>query len=214
MSEAARQYDVVGDILAVDRRAEIRVLTQIPGTYQLSSRHGDDGKRREFACRALDMSPRAMLLAAPVRGAIGERVIAYLDRFGRFDGRILRLYDRGFAMSILIDEAARALLTARLAWLLDHQNYDISDQRKHRRIVPREPYSTLIFADGRTLTSFVIDYSSSGAAVSADLMPQIGESLAIGCVVGRVCRQFESGFAVQFAELQDLQQLPHRLLRR
>jgi hypothetical protein len=55
--------------------------------------------------------------------------------------------------------------------------------------------------------------SVSGAAVSADIVPEIGMPLALGKVVGRVRRRFPEGFAIQFIETQDLETLEERLLR-
>ena len=214
MQPAPFQYESLGDIVAIDRRVDIRVITSIPGRYSLGSRHDHHGGRRDFACRALNMSPRAMLLAAPVGGALGERVITHFDRFGRLEGAIVRVLTRGFVMSIAATEDERAKLAVKLAWLEDHKNHDAHEARKHERIVPRDPYSTLTLADGRILTCLVIDMSASGVAVSAEIVPAIGTPLAVGRVVGRVRRHFAEGFAVEFVEVQDLNQLPHRLLRR
>jgi hypothetical protein len=50
----------------------------------------------------------------------------------------------------------------------------------------------------------VIDVSPSGAAVSADLEPQIGTRLSIGRSVGEVVRIFDEGFGVRFDKLHDL----------
>ena len=202
------------DLVVVDRRVDIRVITSIPGRYSLGSQHDKPGQRRDFACRALNMSPRAMLLAAPVSGALGERVITHFDRFGRLEGIIIRVLTRGFVMSIAATEDERARLAVKLAWLEDHKNHDAHEARKHERIVPRDPYSTLTLADGSVLTCLVIDMSVSGVAVSAEIVPEIGTPLAVGRVIGRVRRHFAEGFAVEFIELQDLDQLPHRLLRR
>jgi len=215
MSTALRQYESVGDIVAVDRRADIRVITSIPGRYSLGSRLDAQGQRREYACRALNMSTRAMLLAAPVVAPPGERVIAYFHRFGHLEGNIVRvLRQGGFVMSIAASEDERAKLAAKLAWLEDHKNHDAHDARRHERIVPREPYSTLTLADGRTLTCLVIDMSASGVAVSAEMVPPLGTPVAVGRVVGRVRRHFAEGFAVQFVEVQNVDDLPQRLLRR
>ena len=46
--------------------------------------------------------------------------------------------------------------------------------------------------------ALVIDLSSSGAAISVDYKPQIGEPLALGTALCRVVRQLDVGFAVQF----------------
>lgn len=201
------------DLVAVDRRNDIRVITSIPGRYMLGSRHDERGNRREFACRALNMSPRAMLLAAPVSGPPGERVIAHFDQFGRLEGSIIRVLSRGFVMSIAASQEERARLAGKLAWIEDHKNHDAHEARKHERVVPRNPYSALTLADGKTMTCFVIDMSVSGAALSAEIKPEIGTVLAVGRVIGRVRRHFAEGFAIEFVQIQDIDQLPALLLR-
>ena len=155
-----------------------------------------------------------MLLAAPVAGQAGERVIAHFDQFGRLEGAIIRVMSRGFVMSITASEAERERLAAKLAWLEDHKNHDAHEARQYERVVPRNPHSWLTLADGRTEACFVIDLSASGVAVSADVRPDIGTVLAVGRVVGRVRRHFSSGFAVEFVTVQDLDRLPSLLLRK
>lgn len=214
MGLAELQYQLEDDIVAVDRRADIRVITSVPGRYSLGSRH-DGHNHREYACRALNMSTRAVLLAAPVAGPPGERVVAFFDRFGQMEGNIIRVLPRGgFVMSLAASEEERARLAARLAWLEDHKNHDAHEARKHERIVLRNPYSILTLADGRTLTCLVIDMSASGVAVSAEVVPAVGTPVAVGKVIGRVRRHFAEGFAVEFIEVQNIDLLPHRLLRR
>jgi len=61
----------------------------------------------------------------------------------------------------------------------------------------------MILADGSCEDCLVLDISVSGAAVSANTVPNIGTLLAIGTVIGRVVRHFEGGFAVQFIQPQD-----------
>jgi hypothetical protein len=200
--------------VAAERRTDIRVITNIPGRYILGSRSDERGNRREFACRALNLSTRAMLLAAPVLGPPGERVIAHFDQFGRLEGSIIRLLSRGFVMSIAASDAEREKIAAKLVWLEDHKNHDAHEARKHERVVPRNPYSWLTLADGRTQACFVIDLSASGIAVSADLKPDLGTVLAVGRVVGRVRRHFAEGFAVEFVQVQDIDLLPSLLLRK
>lgn len=213
MAPASLQSQSPSDLVAVDRRTDIRVITSIPGRYMLGSRHDERGNRREFACRALNMSPRAMMLSAPVIGPPGERVIAYFDQFGRLEGMILRVLSRGFVMSISATHEDRARLAVKLAWLEDHKNHDAHEARQHERIVPRNPNSTMTLADGRQMDCFVIDLSASGVAVSADIVPALGTVLAVGKVIGRVRRHFTEGFAVEFVKLQDIDQLPTLLLR-
>jgi hypothetical protein len=70
-----------------------------------------------------------------------------------------------------------------------------------------------MLADGSMHGCFVIDMSVSGAAVSAEIYPKLGDVLAVGRIIGRVVRMFREGFAVRFIELQDPAALEHLLLR-
>lgn len=199
--------------MIVDRRDSVRVILNMGGRYMLASKRDAEGNRREYACRAVNMSTKAMLLLAPVLGPVGERVIAYFGEFGTIDGTITRLIERGFVMSITASDRLRDRLAAKLAWLQDHRTNDIPDARTHHRIVPRRPFSTLTLASGRTYTCLVMDLSESGAAVSADVCPPVGTPVAIGAVVGRVRRHFTEGFAVAFEEHHELRDLQRLLMR-
>jgi len=66
--------------------------------------------------------------------------------------------------------------------------------------------------DGSTQTCLVIDLSVTGAALSAEAVPDIGTVLAVGKVVGRVVRHFEGGFAVEFTERQSPDEIEKKLL--
>jgi hypothetical protein len=55
--------------------------------------------------------------------------------------------------------------------------------------------------------------SVGGAAVSADVQPEIGTPLAVGACVGRVVRHLHDGFAVKFTELQNRAELEWRVAR-
>lgn len=213
MLSAIASLERKADAAVIDRRESMRVILNMSGRYMLASRRDEQGNRREFACRAVNMSIRALLVLAPVPGPVGERVIAYFGEFGTIDGTITRVLANGFVMSITASDDQRDRLAAKLAWLEDHRTYDIPDARGHRRIVPRNPLSTLTLASGETSTCLVIDLSESGAAVSADIVPPIGAPVAVGAVVGRVQRHFAEGFAVTFEETQVLRHLQRLLMR-
>jgi hypothetical protein len=191
-----------GDVVFVERRHDLRIIVSIPGRYSLSNRRDARGERRIFACRAVNVSAQAIALAAPVNGSVGERVIAHIDHLGKLEGPIIRLLERGFVMSILAGAEERDRLAAKIEWLENYKNHDAADQRGDERMVPANPYSKMILSDGTVETCLVLDLSVSGAAVSADTVPEIGAVLAIGRLVGRVVRHFVGGFAVQFIERQ------------
>ena len=191
------------DIMRVERRDDVRLVVSIAGRYSLANRRDRNGNRRVFACRLVNISSQGMALAVPVIGAKGERVIVHTDLFGRTDGAILRLLDGGFVMSIVATADDRAKLQTKIAWMAQHINHDLPDGRQNARIVPRQPISSLILADGSVPKCFVIDMSASGVAVSAEIIPEIGTPVAVGKVLGRVVRHFAQGFAVQFFDEQN-----------
>jgi hypothetical protein len=113
-----------------------------------------------------------------------------------------------------MDKPMREKLANQLAWLEKKQkNPAIRDARKQARIIPVNPHSSLTFADGNIRSCFVIDMSVSGAAVSADVQPEIGTPLAVGACVGRVVRLLSDGFAVKFVEQQGRNDLERRIAR-
>jgi hypothetical protein len=185
-----------------ERRKEKRFIISVPGRYALASRWNAHGERRQFSCRAVNISESAIALAAPVLGPLQERVIAEMDSLGKMQGRIIRTLSGGFVMSIDTSEQDRTKLINRLEWLDKHKALEVDDRRRHSRFVPRNPHSRLILADGTVLSCFVVDLSESGAAISAELDPEIGTVLAVGSVAGRVVRRIAGGFALEFASVQ------------
>jgi hypothetical protein len=208
-------FSEMDDVIEVPRdyrREDVRVIISVPGRYMLANRRNVKGNRCEFACRVVNMSTRAMALAAPVQGQLGERVIVYTEPFGKLHGAIIRLAPNGFAMSIAANGDERDKLRAKLEWLSKLKEApDMPDGRRHARAVPRNPIGTILLADGSTISCLVIDFSDSGVAVSADYYPEIGTPLAVGKMVGRVVRRFPEGFAVEFAREENLAAVERRL---
>jgi hypothetical protein len=193
---------------------DIRLVVRIPGRFSLANRRDNLGNRRKFACRAVNISQNSMMLATPVGGPIGERVIAYFEEFGKIQGPIVHVRDGGFIMRVVATNEERSKLLRKLIWLEHNKNYDVPDVRTYKRIVPEDPLSTLVFPDGNVLGCFVIDMSASGVAVSADVIPPIGTVMAVGKVTGRVVRHFDEGFAIRFKHLQDANALEHLVIHR
>lgn len=198
------------DIAFVERRNDPRIILSIAAQYSLANKCDADGERREFPCRIVNISTRAATLFVPVNGAIGEHVVTHSDEFGRLEGVITRVLDRGFVIIISATTEERGRLAAKIEGYEKIKNYDLADRRKHKRVIPKDPRSFLVFADNSCLQCFIIDVSTSGAAVSADIAPKIGTPLAVGALVGRVARHFGTGFAVQFVERQKSDGLEQR----
>ena len=173
----------------------------VGGSYVLPRWLDVQGKPRSFACRTSRVSPFRMMVDAPVTGKIGDRLTSYFSDFGNLEGRISDIQAGEFLLELSMTGLMRQKMANKLAWLEQRQkDLHVQDVRKQARIIPASPHSRLTLACGSTHECFVIDVSVSGAAVSAELQPEIGTPLAVGPCVGRVVRHLPSGFAVQFVE--------------
>ncbi len=195
----------------LDRRRDVRIIVSIGGQFSLADRRDPRGERRVYACRAVNLSPGAIALATAVSGKLGDRVIADIDHLGRLEGEVVRVLERGFVMSVFATDEQRERLATKIEWLQNFKEHDVSDQRTDQRFIPASPYSRLVLSDGSTETCLLIDVSVSGAAISAESVPEIGSVLAVGSIVGRVVRHFEGGFAVSFVERQSRDDLQAKL---
>jgi len=190
------------------------VNVAIEGHYELDTWYTAQGKPRTFPCQTSRVSPFRMMVVAPVLGKVGDRVTSYFSDFGNLEGRISDITEREFLFELDISGAMRKRMADKLEWLEQQQkDPSIRDLRKHTRNVPAMPHSTLTFADGSVHTCFIIDVSLSGAAISADIQPEIGTPLALGSCVGRVVRHLAGGFAIQFVQEQTRADLEHRIAR-
>jgi len=196
---------------ASQRSSDIRFIGALMGRYLLASRKNRSHRVQVFACRLQSISPQLMVASAPVLGAPGEELSANFEPFGTVRGRVERLIDGGFSMAIETSAEERDLLIKRIGWYKKRVFHGVADKRAHRRVMPRDPRSTILFADGSRLPCLIIDMSRSGAALSADVQPDLGTPLAVGRVVARVVRWLDVGFAVQFLIEQEPESLEDRL---
>ena len=176
---------------SAERRRHNRVLVAVLGRYMLPNRH-------EYPCQTVEMSPGGVLFTAPVKGAVGDRVIAYLEHIGRVEGEIARHVPDGFAMTIAATTRKRDKLAAQLTWLANREALGLEEDRGHERIVPRQLTTIMRLQNGRELAVRLIDVSRSGAAISMENPLDIGTAVVLGRTAGRVIRHFHGGVAVEF----------------
>ena len=136
--------------------------------------------RTEHSCQVIDMSPGNVSIRCVARGQLGDRVVAYLDHVGRVEGVITRLFEDGFAMSLVASERKREKLAAQLTWLANKHELDLPEDRRHERIAPSNPISVMQLADGRQYECRLIDLSLSGAAVETQVRPGAGRPGSAG----------------------------------
>jgi hypothetical protein len=177
----------------LERRRHNRMRLALLGRYMLAD-------RKEYACQTIDMSPGGVSLVAPVKGAVGERVVLYLEHIGRVEGEITRHTGQGFAVSISATIRKRDKLASQLTWLGNRHELGLPEDRRHERIVPRNPVCELRLESGRVMVVRLIDISMSGAAVSIEDKDKlaIGTSVTLGKTPGKVVCHFQGGMAVEF----------------
>jgi len=185
---------------AEEKRRFQRVKVHLLGRYMLPD-------RREFPCQVINMSPGGLALLGPGIGNVGDRVIAYLDHIGRVEGKITRIIDNGFAMTVGATPRKRDKLAAQLTWLANRDILNLPEDRRHDRIVPRNPICVLTLEDGMQMSCRIIDLSLSGAAIAAEKRPPLDTHVSLGRVQARVVRYLEDGFALEFLH----EQLPETL---
>ncbi|RJF68670.1 PilZ domain-containing protein [Rhodopseudomonas palustris] len=180
---------------AAERRRFQRVKVHLLGRYMLPD-------RREYPCQVINMSPGGLAMLAPGIGNVGDRVVAYLDHIGRVEGKITRIIDNGFAMTVGATPRKRDKLAAQLTWLANRDILNLPEDRRHDRIVPRNPIAVLTLEDGSRMSCRIIDMSRSGAAIAAESRPPMNSMVYLGRVQSRVVRALDDGFALEFVHEQ------------
>jgi len=156
--------------------------------------------QREFACSTRYISVNKAMILGPEQGNIDDRVIAYLEKVGRFDGRIQEKVEGGFILTFTLSPIKAEKLADQLAWLLSNDCDGQIADRRHERIVPNYSLSTLTLQSGMKIHCHIIDVSISGAAISLKTRPELGTRIILGSTPGRVTRNLQHGVVIEFLE--------------
>src|SRR5215213_6945568 len=133
-----------------ERRRHRRVPLALLGRYMLPS-------HEEYPCQTMDVSPGGLLLTAPVKGAVGERVVLYFEHLGRLEGEIARHTGEGFAVALGATARKRDKLASQLTWLANRQALGLPEDRRHERIVPRHTAVVVSIPGVGEITGRLID---------------------------------------------------------
>ena len=155
-----------------------------------------DTAGREHDCRTADMSPGDVRIVSDVLPAVGERVVIYLNGFGRVSGKVARKCGEG-EMAVIFDFSAhkREKMAEQLT-LAVNKNLGITEDA---RPAPRDGAQTvkLEFETGEAYVGEVVDFSLAGITIKSKRPPPlIGVWVRVGPVYGRVSRLIEGGFAI------------------
>lgn len=158
---------------------------------------------REHDCRTADISPGDIRIAAPILPGVGDRVVLYLDGFGRVSGSVARHCGEGEA-AVIFDFSAhkREKMAEQLTIAMNKQLFGdaLSEEPAKPIGAGRPDHMTRIeFEDGQTCMGEILDFSLAGVTVRTGRAPPlIGAWVRIGSIHGRVARLIEGGFAVDF----------------
>ena len=188
------------DIEQKERRKHQRVAFEAKGRFL-----APDGSEHE--CSIRDMSLGGIALSADIAIEIGENIIVYLDEFGRFEGKVVRVYEGGFAIETAISGPRRERLAQRLEALARGEKIEVSARRSFARYAPGEAgleeSSVLTIGDGSSMPCRIIDMSLGGAQVAVEQRLPIGTEVSIGRMSGRVVRHTEEGVGIQSTNIPE-----------
>jgi hypothetical protein len=183
--------------------------------------------KEEYPCQVINMSAGGIAMHTPVQCQEGERIVAYLDNFGRIEGVVVRSFDGGIAFAIVAGRHKREKIANLLTWLINRESLglinreslELTKERKHQledaecdetlhsrlgdRDVAVNPLSKLILPNGDVLDCRIIDVSLTGASIAVAKKPPVQTQVILGRMRGHIVRHHVTGLAVQFAELQD-----------
>lgn len=178
-----------------ERRLHKRFSLRLSGRFMRADRH-------EYPCELIDISVGGMAIASPVCPELGEAIIVYMNELGGLEGRVARIFDGGFAISLSATQHKREKLAARITWLINRNDLTGIEARDHRRILPGKNSNTLKLSDDVTLEVQVIDVSLSGANIATQARPPLGAQVQLGKLPAEVVRHHERGIGVRFGLIQ------------
>jgi hypothetical protein len=180
--------------VSADRRVHPRVAFAVGGRIMLES-------HIEFGATTIEGSVRSLALRTEAKPRIGERIIGYFDAVGRIEGKVDRLLDDGIAVDLINTVRKRDKLAAQLTWLANREMLNLPEDRRHDRVVPRDPrvqVRLVMQSEAEAVSGALIDVSHGGAAVSVQGKFARGDEVMLGTTPARVVRAFEGGFAAEF----------------
>lgn len=169
-----------------------------------------DGTEQD--CRVTDVDPDMALFLTPDPLPPGTPVVAYIEQLGRVDGLTRSADTGGVWVEFTHDGPRRARFIRHLRWLIQSSDGETTPARRHTRFEPLQPRTSLLLPGGQAQDCELLDISLSGAAIRAAVIPRVGTTLALGRMRGRVVRHFSGGFAIEFLQPLQANEL-HRLLR-
>lgn len=145
------------DVIFVDRRKVERAIIGMQGLYKLARWVDASGAHREFSCRVLKMSSGIIEITGPVTGSVGEWVAVHLERFGQFEGPVIRTGERRLVVRIVATNDDRHKIARKIAWL-ENKKIMITGNTPGSRLAVRIRHCTYRTAAQCRVGSLIIQY--------------------------------------------------------
>jgi PilZ domain len=158
--------------------------------------------KEEHTCKLNDISVGGASISSTAPVEMGEKILAYFDHIGGIEGTVVRLFDGGFAIELNATLHKREKLAAQITWLINKDEVNGIESRRHQRVKVADKFLTLHLAEDITTECRVIDISLSGAAVETTARPVPGSEIKLGKLPCRVVRHLDNGIALQFLQEQ------------
>ena len=155
--------------------------------------------RQEFACQTLNISASGVAIHSSINSTTGERIVAYFERIGRIEGRVVRNFGAGFAMEFSTPSLKYERLNRRLASLTSRPKHE-SERRNNERVTYDQWRTTVVDSDGREHAAEIVDFSPGGAAVKMDFVAPADSEVTLSQRRARVVRRTADGVAVEFLD--------------
>lgn len=189
LADAAARISAAGLPRTQERRRFQRMPVVVAGRML-------DSAGREQDCRTADISPGDVRLASPSLPAIDERVVIYLEGYGRLAGRVARRCGEAEVAIIFdISKHKREKMAEALTWSVNKDLLGLPDLAKEAA-----PSRTRVETElGDIFEGEVLDFSLAGMTIrTPKTPPPLGAWVRVGGVYGKVARRIEGGFAIDF----------------
>jgi hypothetical protein len=172
-----------------DRRKHHRVDAPLKARYL-------DAAGDEQPCLVMNVSAGGALLRAKTTPPFGSHVVIYIDRLGRFEGRVIRSGEKSFAVNYEKKRKKNAKTADALTQVVN-QSKRSHDRRASPRIMHDAP-AKVFFDDGRSEDCAILDISLTGASIEISPRPPLGTRLILGRMNAKVVRRHDKGVGVVF----------------
>lgn len=175
----------------LERRRHGRHKFHIPVRFMFGDRSEDIfGELR-------NISAGGIALTTKVHAKIGASLVLYIDELGQFEGRVVRVFDGGFAVELTSSERKQKRTDKILDWYASGKKGALDDERRHPR-APASQTAQLRRPNGIMVPCQVVDISMSGIGLEMDNPPNVGEIVQIGQTRGIVVRRFGRSIGIEF----------------